>query len=143
LPADAAPAGKKKKPVGVPFTVIADGQFSNIDSPLEVAVRTQDAWEALWALHAGGNPPPVQFDHEMVVAVFLGMRATPAYSAYIDQVSPVADGGYLVEYVEQEIRRKNRVFQDIITTPFVIAVLPLTDGEVTFEGTKIIVKRAK
>ncbi|MHC4931185.1 MAG: hypothetical protein ACYTGV_03230 [Planctomycetota bacterium] len=144
LPAHAGVRGKgPKKRAGVPFTVIASGQDSNINSLLlETAVLDQDHWELLWAQHAGGTPPAVQFDRDMVVAVFLGMRG-PQYSVYIDRVSPLAAGGYVVEYVEQEIRHKNRVFDDIITTPFVIAVLPRTDGPIGFSGTKIIVKRAK
>ncbi|MHC4953295.1 MAG: hypothetical protein ACYTGZ_05345 [Planctomycetota bacterium] len=144
LPAHAGVRGKgPKKKAGVPFTVIASGQDSNISSLLETAVLDQDSWEQLWALHAGGTPPAVQFDRDMVIAVFLGMRATPAFSVHIDRVSPLAAGGYVVQYVEQEIRHKNRVFNDIITTPYVFAVLPRTDGPIGFSGTKVIVKRAK
>ncbi|MHC4956540.1 MAG: hypothetical protein ACYTGZ_22090 [Planctomycetota bacterium] len=133
---------RKKKPVTVPFTVIAEGQYSNIDAPLQAAVRDQDAWDALWAMHAGGNPPAVDFGQDMVVAVFLGMRATPRFSVYIDTVTPLEGGSYLVSYVEQEIRSK-RVFSDIMTTPYAMAVVPRTDAAVWFEGTKVIVKRDK
>jgi hypothetical protein len=149
LPADAAPKGRKK-PVEVPFTVLLDGQSSFVDFPLQQAVRDQDAWETLWSMHAdsptcGFTSPPlaVDFDQEMVVAVFLGMRPNTAFSVHIDRVTPTADGGYVVNYVEEQIVAKNVVFDDIMTTPFVLAVLPRTDGEVTFAGTKVIVKRRK
>ena len=144
LPMETAPAGsrgKGPKPRGVPFTVLAQDQFSAIDFPLEAVVRDQDAWDALWALHAGGEPPAVQFDREMVVAVFIGMRANTAYRVRLDRILPVDTGGLLVEYVEEEIRKKGRVFSDIVTTPFVIAVLPTTSDPVSFAGTKEIVKR--
>jgi len=148
-PADAAPKGRKK-PVGVPFTVLAEDQFSWIDFALETTVRDQDAWEVLWSMHADSPtcgfttpPPTVDFELDMVVAVFIGMRSNTAYSVRLDKVTPTADGGYLVEYVEEEVRAKGIVFNDIVTTPFVIAVLPRTEGKVTFQGTKVIVKRRK
>jgi hypothetical protein len=94
LPADAAPKGRKK-PVEVPFTVLLDGQSSFVDFPLQQAVRDQDAWETLWSMHAdsptcGFTSPPlaVDFDQEMVVAVFLGMRPNTAFSVHIDRVTP-------------------------------------------------------
>lgn len=143
LVAVGAPDKRGKKPESVPFTVLASGHFSNIQAPLEAAVRDPLAWEALWAIHAGGIPPVVDFDQEIVVAVFLGMRATPRFSVSIDTVLPAEDGGYLVRFLEQEIQHKKRVFSDIMATPFVIAVVPRTEGPVTFEGTKVIVKRIK
>ena len=71
------------------------------------------------------------------------MRPNTAFSVHIDRVTPAADCGYLVEYVEEEVRTKGIVFEDIITTPFVFAVVPRTHGDVTFTGTKVIVKRRK
>lgn len=149
LPAGAAPK-ESKRSAGMPFTVLREGQFSQVDFPLEAAVRDQDAWEALWSMHADSPtcgfttpPPDVDFDNDMVVAVFLGMRPNTAYSVRLDKVTRTEDGGYLVEYVEEEIRAKGVVFDDIVTTPFVIGVLPRTEGEITFQGTKVIVKRRK
>ncbi|MHC4957694.1 MAG: hypothetical protein ACYTGN_04905 [Planctomycetota bacterium] len=146
---DAAPKGRTK-PVEVPFIVLLDGQSSWIDFPLQQAVRDQDAWESLWSSHADSptcgftSPPPlVDFGNDMVVAVFLGMRGNTAYSVRIDRVTPTAGGGYLVEYVEEEVQAKNLVFSDILTAPFVFALVPRTDGEVAFLGTKVIVKRRK
>jgi hypothetical protein len=137
----AGPKGPKKP--GVATVVLADGQYSDIASPLEIAVRDQDTWEALWAAHAEGTPPPVQFDSELVVAVFIGQRPTTAFSVRIERVVPLSDGGYLVQYVEEEVRNKRVAFADVITTSFVIVTVPLTDGQVAFEGTKVIVKKVK
>jgi hypothetical protein len=145
----AAPKGRKK-PVEVPFTVLLDGHYSWIDYPLEQVVRDQDAWESLWSLHADSptcgftSPPPaVDFDHEIVVAVFMGMCANERFSVRIDRVIATAEGGYLVEYVEEEIQAKGMMFNDMMATPFVFAVVPRTDGAVTFSGTEVIVKRRK
>ncbi|MHC4451248.1 MAG: hypothetical protein ACYS0E_14105 [Planctomycetota bacterium] len=148
LPADAAP-NRPKNPVEVPFTVLAEGQFSCIDYPLEQAVRDQEAWESLWFLHSTSTcgfstpPPAVNFDEQIVVAALLGMRANTRFSVHIDTVTLASDGGYDVTYVEEEVRKKNRVFDDIMTTPFVFAVLPRTDGSVTFTYTKVFVKRSR
>ena len=138
---------RPKKPVEVPFTVLAEGQYSCIDFALEQAVRDQEAWEALWFLHSTSTcgfstpPPAVNFDEQMVVAVFLGMAANARFSVHIDKVTLASDGGYEVTYVEEEVRNKNRVWDDMIVTPFAFAVLPRTDGPVTFVYTKAFVKR--
>jgi hypothetical protein len=107
-----------------------------------VSVRDQGTLEALWAAPAGGTPPTVPFDRELVVAAFLGMRPTPACSVRIHKVLPTESSGYAVRFIEEEVRGKN-LFPDLIPTPFVISVLPLTHGEVTFEGSKVIVMRRK
>ncbi|MHC4940107.1 MAG: hypothetical protein ACYTHK_14150 [Planctomycetota bacterium] len=146
--AHAAPK-RPKKPVEVPFTVLADGQFSCIDFPLEAVVRDQEAWESLWLLHSTSTcgfstpPPAVNFDEQIVVAAFLGMRANTRFSVHIDTVNPTADGGYHVTYVEEEVRNRKLAFDEIMTTPFVFAVLPRTEGAVTFTCTKVFVKRSR
>lgn len=144
----------------VPFTVLDIGQFSGVDTAQNVDIQDDVAWNALWAQHAGGTPPPIDFSKSVVVAVFLGPRASTAFSVRIDWIGKIhatalvgPDGPELfdihVEYVEEEKQGKHCVFSDIITTPFVIAVVDrpvlydlwppeLVVGP-TFSGTKVIV----
>jgi hypothetical protein len=59
----------------VSFTVVAQGKTSAIREPSQVVIRDQAAWAALWRRHTGSTdaaPPAVDFDREMVIAIFAG-----------------------------------------------------------------------
>jgi hypothetical protein len=139
----------------VPFTVLDIGQFSGVDTAQNVTIKDDVAWNALWAQHAGGTPPPVDFSKNIVVAVFLGQRASTAFSVRIDFIEKLyatcvgCDDlfDYGVVYVEEELQGKHCVFSSIITTPFVIAEVArpvlydiFPDAMPAFYGSKVIVE---
>ncbi|MHC4954883.1 MAG: hypothetical protein ACYTGZ_13435, partial [Planctomycetota bacterium] len=118
--------GKPQEPTEspVPFAVLDSGQFSGIGTAQNVAIMNEADWNALWAEHAGGTPPPVDFSKDLVVGVFLGPRASTAYSVRIDWIGKIhatalvgPDGPELfdirVHYVEEEMQGKHCVFSDI------------------------------
>ena len=50
--------------------IVAEGTDSAVHQRVEVVIRTPVEWEALWGRLASGKPPePVDFAHEMLVAV--------------------------------------------------------------------------
>lgn len=64
--------GKVEK---VPFDTLAIGTGSRITEAGEFTVTDQETWKALWARHRGldnnkSSPPEVNFDKEMIIAVF-------------------------------------------------------------------------
>jgi PrcB C-terminal len=79
---------------------IAKGNRSGVREPLQLVIRNQDEWKALWKRHSSTdtNPPPapiIDFDREMVVGIFLGEKRT---------------GGYEVEIVRAERRDSSLYF---------------------------------
>jgi len=60
----------------VEFVVLAWGTDSGVRTPTQVVIRDAGAWRALWTRHAGaqGIPPAVDFDREMVIAIFAGIQ---------------------------------------------------------------------
>ena len=63
----------------VPFVTIAAGTVSGIRHPDHVIIRDQPAWESLWRRHSGSMvAPPVDFSHNMAIAVFAGEFTEPA-----------------------------------------------------------------
>lgn len=87
----------------VPMRTLAWGTTSGMREPLEVVVRDASAWQALWRRHAGASGvPEVDFQREMVVAVFAGAAGTRR-TVRITRVDR-AGGRLVVLYVLQETR---------------------------------------
>ena len=63
----------------MPTTTIAAGTVSQIHTLTRVVVREQAAWTDLWRRHTGraDAPPAVDFDRDMVAAVFAGDSPEP------------------------------------------------------------------
>jgi hypothetical protein len=68
-------------------TTLAEGWRSDIQEDRLEVVRNQTDWENLWNAHNSSVVPPyVNFDTDMVVAVFLGGCSSSGYSATVDCV---------------------------------------------------------
>jgi hypothetical protein len=111
--------------------ILDRGGRSGILVPRQVVARTQGEWTALWQEHAPGKAAPtVDFSREMVVGVFLGSRPTAGYSVEMPRAR-LQGADLTVEY--QEIAPPpGRVLAQVITSPFVIAVVAQRPGTVRF-----------
>jgi hypothetical protein len=111
---------------------IERGQTSWVEEPRQAVARTPAQWETLWRGHARERPlPDVDFDKEIVVAVFSGSRPTAGYAVEIAGVK--AGGGVtVVQYYESQ-PRPGMVTAQVITTPFHIVAIPRPPGELIFE----------
>jgi hypothetical protein len=118
-------------PTPPPHTVDR-GSRSGIESARQVAVRSSDAWAALWTEHAGTRErPSVDFGTDMVVGVFLGSRPTAGYSVEIASLRPDGDG-LIVQYREGK-PRQGMITAQVLTSPFHLVVVPRCAGAVKFE----------
>jgi hypothetical protein len=120
------------QPSPQPLRTVDRGARSGIESPRQVAVRSSDAFVALWTEHAGTRErPAVDFGREMVVGVFVGSRPTAGYSVEIVATRPDGDG-LIVQYREGRPAQGMMTAQ-VITSPFHLAVVPRCSGPVKFE----------
>jgi len=120
---------------GLPMTTVAQGTMSSIDQPLQVVIRTQAEWQALWKRHGAGQPAPaVDFRGAMVVGVFLGSRPTAGYKVDIVEVRKTPDG-LVVEYREGQ-PPPDRMVAQVITAPFHLVSCDRQDGAVKFVPTR-------
>jgi hypothetical protein len=118
--------------VRIPHATIEQGQRSGIRDRKLVVVRTPAEWKALWRAHRsqGTQPvPAIDFQTEMVVAVFAGEKST---------------GGYRVEIVCVEANQQVRVLYreaqpppdairiQVLTQPYHIMKLQRVDRPVVF-----------
>jgi len=120
------------------FRTIDRGVQSNIDSPRQAVARTPAEWEALWRAHsgagrrgAGAEAPNIDFDREMVVAVFSGSRPTGGFSVAI--VSATQRDDTLVVAYNETSPQPGAIAAQVLTFPYHIVAVPKHTGRVTFE----------
>jgi hypothetical protein len=112
--------------------VLEGGAQSFIDSPRTVVAKTQPEWEALWKIHAPSREmPKVDFEREMVVAVFAGSRNTAGYSLQI--VGAEEQGDALVVRYRETAPRPAAILAQVVTFPHQIVAIPRYAGTVRFE----------
>jgi hypothetical protein len=119
---------------GLTLRTVASGARSRVTEPLETVARTPADWLALWARHSapGVPPPPVDFDREMVLAVFLGRRPTSGFQVVItgaDEAGPSRS----VEVSYREVEpAPGSVRRPVVTMPFHIVAVPRSALPVRF-----------
>jgi len=115
----------------VPIRSIDKGISSQIDIARQAAVRSDAEWNMLWSQHAGDRArPAVDFNKEMVLAVFLGTRSTAGFSVEI--VSAREEGGALVVSYRESRPPSGSVTAQVLTSPYHLVAVP-KHGDVKWE----------
>lgn len=81
-------AMKPKQPVT--FQSVGKGYRSGVRAPMQIVIRNQSEWEAIWHQHVGSDSnsrpaPAIDFDKEIVVALFLGDKPTGGFDVRISR----------------------------------------------------------
>lgn len=111
---------------------IARGDGSRIVEPRRAIVRDELEWRTLWTIHAGLDlpVPAVDFESQIVAAVFAGERPTPGFA--IEVTGARREGMALTLLVEERQPGPGLATAQLVVTPFHIVSLPRYDGEVRF-----------
>jgi hypothetical protein len=110
---------------------IEQGVHSGITEDRELLIRDADAWKRFYEEHRPGDgAPPVDFDHEMVVAIVLA-RKTGGYAVRINLVSDKGSG-LEIHYTESTPSPDAIVIQ-VLTQPYCFVAVPRQDGTPSFE----------
>ena len=111
---------------------IAKGEDSRLVEPRRFVIRDSQAFAAVWTAHAGTDTglPRVDFDAQMVVAVFAGERPTPGFGIAVTGTHRESDA--LVVLVEETSPGSSGVAAQVLTSPYHIAAIPRDDGEIRF-----------
>lgn len=108
---------------GLTMRSIDQGQESRIDVSKQVSARTVDEWDALWKQHAAGRArPAVDFDKEVIAAVFLGSRPSAGYSVRIVRVRQ--EGAALVVSYTETRPAPDALTAQVLTSPYQIVAIP-------------------
>ena len=120
------------QPAAAPRT-IEKGEQSAIDDAKRVLVRTEAEWAQLWRQHAGDRArPPIDFNKESIVAVFMGSRPNAGFNTAI--VSATEGGGALIVRYTETRPPPGAITAQVLTFPFHIVAIPkVTAADVRFE----------
>lgn len=123
----------------IPFETVEKGTSSGYEDELRAVYRTPDEFAALWHTHASKvlptpDVPSVDFESEMVAAVFLGQKITGGYGVEVTSVDRNDAGAVTVNY-ETSSPPPGAMTITALTEPFHMIRLEKSAGEVVFEGT--------
>jgi hypothetical protein len=115
----------------VPLRSLDKGPMSQIDSARQAVARSAGEWNTLWSQHAGEKArPAVDFNREIVLAVFLGTRPSAGYSVEI--VGAREEGGALVVTYRESRPQPGAVAAQVLTSPYHFVAVP-KHGDVKWE----------
>lgn len=73
--------------VAVPFTSLASGTRSTVDTRVNYFITSSTQLNELWKMvDAKGQPPKVDFTKEAVIAVFAGQQPTGGYAIQVSKI---------------------------------------------------------
>ncbi len=102
------------------------------EQPGQSAYRTPDEFKAAWVAD-GGAPadlPKVDFDREMVLAVFSGQKNTGGHAVKIEQV--IDNGSAVVAIFRMTSPGPDDMVTQALTYPSSVVVVPKRESPVTF-----------
>lgn len=119
------------------FETISEGIFSGHDGRESYVIKDSSEWSDLWnKVNSNLIPKPevpnVDFNEEMVIAVFQGVKSEGGYDI---KITEVRDFEYFVEVIVQETSSEPLQIQiQAETQPYHIVKIKRTDKKIVFKG---------
>jgi hypothetical protein len=107
------------------------GSGGGRDEPATLVIRDQRSWVDIWTELKQDPPQPTLDDKHMAVVIFSGTMPTAGYTVSV-RGAHEENGRDVVEYVETGPARDRMVAQ-VLTHPWVVAILPATTLPVIFK----------
>ncbi|MGE5306680.1 MAG: protease complex subunit PrcB family protein [Alphaproteobacteria bacterium] len=120
-----------------PFVTLAKGSQSGVRERKFVVIKSESDWQALWSTHASLSVPPkkpplVDFQTEMIVAVFAGEKSTGGYSIEITRIQEDTTKHALEFIVHESKPPPGAMVIQALTQPYHIVKLARIELPVTF-----------
>ena len=121
----------------VPFVIIDEGDsYSGFAEQQGVVVYSTEEWEKLWKqVHASIVPTPelpeVDFDQQIIVAVFAGEKPSGGYTVKVDRILQTDEA--VTVYVVEDSPEPEEMTITVISYPYQMVKMPYTDLPVDFE----------
>jgi len=109
------------------------GQYGGSPTLTTEVLRTTEQWNGFWKQVERDAPRPFDPLKEMAVAIFIGQRPTGGYVPIILSAG-VDKEGFVVVY-DEGAPGPDKFVTQALTTPWVVAVVPLSDRPVVFRAT--------
>ncbi len=128
---------QEKTPDKIPILREWKGGHCGVDKPAQLIIRDAKAWADLWAkIHLNFEPKPalpeVDFQKQMVVAVFAGTKPTGGYSIRIRDIRHDAKADKLLIFVEETSPPPGSITIQVLTQPYHMVLIPKTDKPIEF-----------
>mgnify|MGYP001627120910 CR=1 FL=1 len=134
---EALKEGVKVSMNGKQLPIIAEwkGNHCGITEPKRVVITDPKEWSEIWKqIHRGKIPipevPAIDFNKNMVLAVFMGQKPTSGYAIQITEVAH--SNGEVVAKLKETAPAKGAIVLQVLTQPFQIVVVPKVDTQVRF-----------
>lgn len=118
------------------FDVLASGQDGHYtDNRSFMVVKSQDAYEQLWYDNGEWEAPPsVDFENNMVIAVFNGRANTSGHSVDVVAVEAFQDELMVEVVLTQPSENGECQYATVITRPFQLVTVERSDKNVQFRS---------
>ncbi len=118
------------------LSMLDQGDSSGINSQRFEVIRDAASLDALWREHtAVMDPPPalpqIDFEHDMVIAAFMGQRGTGGYTVQISKLNP--EGSALSAQITFTRPGADCLVTQAITQPYHIVVTPRQEHVISFQ----------
>ncbi len=113
------------------FETISKDFYSLLEDEAKVAINDRDSFGDLVSLAGIDMQEAVDFDQSMVIAVFMGQRATGGYAIEIKRI--VDRNDQVVVYYETTEPSEDDMLAQVITSPYHIVKIDLSGKEIIFE----------
>jgi len=113
--------------------IVQQGTSSGIKDAIAKVITDKKEWEELWKRHVSvlvpqPPPPPVAFDSEALVVIFVGEKRTSGYKVIVKSVT--AEGNDVVVSYKLTEPPQNGFTLQVLTQPFVILKVQKPQGTV-------------
>lgn len=120
---------------GLQPETIDQGYYSGYSEKKFLVIKTPEEWRKVWNIHAGiklpvPEPPEIDFNRQMIVAVFAGEYSTGGYAIKIDSIEKT-ETKILVNIAESKPKR-DTITTQALTQPYQITQIETTDLPVEF-----------
>ncbi len=134
-----AMAGGGPDDTRVPFETIMQGSHADRREAGEEVARSQSEYERIWRQTQSGRATEpdveggateVDFDDEMVIALFMGQQSTGGYAIEVDEVR--VDEQTATVYYRERRPGPDEIVTQALTSPYHLVRLPRLSQEVRF-----------
>ena len=115
--------------MGVTFEVLKQEVYGGREKKATEVVKSQEQLDKLYKELGSADAPKIDFEHNNVVAIFMGQKNTGGYSISIRKIS-VEDN---VTTIAVKYTMPEGMASMALTAPYCIAVIPKTDRVVVVE----------
>jgi PrcB C-terminal len=135
--ASAQPGTAQQKVFEAFFSSIDKGFTSGIRERKFVVIKTAKEWRDTWQAHSSISVPPqplpsVDFDREMIVAVFSGEKRTGGYGIEITKIEEESAKRQLLIFVRETQPPPGSMTIQAVTQPYQIVRMKKLDFAVEF-----------